>query len=44
MYKLISAKKNKDGTLKHIIKEGAFYHVLWYDSIMGFIVANQIVK
>ena len=29
---LLINERNEDGTLKHIIKEGAYYHVLWYDS------------
>ena len=32
MYEQISQKYNEDGSLKHINKEDARYHVLWYDS------------
>ena len=32
MYKWINQESNEDGTFKHIIKEGAHHHVLYYDS------------
>lgn len=31
-YEKIPVIKNKDGTIKHVHKDGARYHVLWYDS------------
>jgi len=32
MYEQIPQERNEDGSLKHIIKENAKYHVLWCDS------------
>lgn len=31
MYEIIHQEKNEDGTLKHITKDGARYHVLYWD-------------
>ena len=33
MYKHIPQEYNSNGTLKHVIKEGARYHVKYYDSL-----------
>lgn len=32
MFEFIEQEVNEDGTLKHIIKEGARYHVLYWDT------------
>lgn len=32
MYEIINQEINEDGTLKHIHKEGARYHVLYWDT------------
>ncbi len=32
MYEQIPQKYNEDGNLKHITKENAKYHILYYDS------------
>lgn len=31
-YEIIPIEYNKDGTIKHINKEGARYHVTWWNS------------